>query len=153
MRILNGSLLFLIMTFMFFSPKLGHADNSGFFGTYSLIYTEGNCAQLQQKDLTIGNDSGRIGEEGYLYIPVDMEFFVYKGVLNGDPFTNTIAIKRREIMVTQFIKSASVPSQGHTMIFKMKFSANYKNGTITGNSTDDDSLVCQGTIKGTLKRN
>jgi len=82
-----------------------------------------------------------------------MESFAYKGVLNGDPFTITIAINGRNLTVTQFVKSASDLSQGHTKIFRMKFSANYENGTIKGNSMDDDPLVCQGAIKGTLKRN
>lgn len=151
MRKLNMSSLLLILTFMLFLPDLSRADNSSFYGNVSLIYTEGSCAQ--QKDITIGNDSGRAGEEGYLYLPSDVKIFVYEGVLNSNPFTNTVAVKGKEIMVTQFIKSASDPSQGHTTIFRMKFSANYRNGTVIGNSTDDNSLVCQGTIKGTLKRN
>ncbi len=151
MSTLSKNLIFLTLTFLLILPNLGHADNSSFYGTYSLIYTEGSCAQ--QRDLTIGNDSGRTGEEGYLYIPSDAEFFVYEGTQNGDPFTNTIAVKGRETLVTRFIKSAADLSQGHTTIFKIKFSANYKNGTITGNSTDDNLSECQGVIKGTLKRN
>jgi len=151
MKIVNKNLFFLIVTFIFLLPNLGHAASSGFYGTYSLIYTEGSCAQ--QRDLTIGNDSGRAGEEGYLYIPSDVEFFVYEDIQNSDPFTNTIAVKGREILVTRFIKSASDLSKGYTTVFKIKFSANYKNGTITGNSTDDNLSGCQGVIKGTLKRN
>lgn len=151
MKKVNKNLFFLIVTFIFLLPNLGHADISSFYGTYSLIYTEGSCSQ--QPGLTIGNDSGRTGEDGYLYIPSGAEYFVYKGVQNGDPFTNTIAVKGREILVTRFIKLASDLSKGHTTIFKMKFSANYKNGTITGNSTNDNLSGCQGAIKGTLKRN
>ncbi|MBI5098213.1 MAG: hypothetical protein HZB30_03105 [Nitrospirae bacterium] len=151
MSTLFKNLIFLTVTFLLILPILGHADNSSFYGTYSLIYTEGSCSQ--QPDLTIGNDSNRIGEDGYLYIPSDVEFFVYEGIRNGDPFTNTIAVKGREILVTRFIKSASDLSKGYTTVFKMIFSANYKNGTITGNSTDDNLSGCQGVIKGTLKRN
>jgi hypothetical protein len=151
MSTLCKNLIFLTVIFLLILPNLGHAAISGFYGTYSLTYTEGSCAQ--QRDLTIGNDSGRAGEDGYLYTPSGVEYFVYKGVQNGDPFTNTIAVKGGEILVTRFIKQATDLSKGHTTVFKMKFSANYKNGTITGNSTDDNLSGCQGIIKGTSKRN
>ena len=151
MKKVNKKLYFLIVTFIFLLPNLGHADISSFYGTYSLIYTEGSCSQ--QPDLTIGDDSGRINEDGYLYIPSDVKYFIYKGVQSGDPFTHTIAVKGKEILVTRFIKAASDLSKGRTTVLKMKFSANYKNGTITGNSTDDNLSGCQGIVKGTLKRN
>src|SRR3972149_6608889 len=146
MKILFKRLSFLSVLLISLLPNLSYGDNSRFYNHYSVNTKTGDCP-TQLWTLTTGNDAGRIGENGYLYIPAKGNYFINKGTdEDNNLITETIAIKGQEVYWSRFTQSASDLTDTWGRILRFKFSENYKSGAIEGYSIDDDITVCQGDI-------
>jgi len=131
MKTLLKRLTFLCVSLILFLPNLGYGDNTRFYGTYS-INTKTDTCPTQLWTLTTGSDAGRMGENGYLYIPDKGNYFINTGAdENNDLLTETIAIKGHELYWSRFTQSASDLAVTRTEIIRFKFSGNYKSGAIT----------------------
>ncbi len=151
MKTLLKYLTFLSVSLIFFLPGLSYGDNSKFYSAYSVNSKTGDCS-TQLWTLTIGNDTNRMGESGYLYVAPQGKFFINKGIdEDNNLFTETIAIKGREIYWSRFTQSASDLTDTWTGIRRFTLSENYQKGAIKGYSIDDD-ITCQGDINGGLTK-
>jgi hypothetical protein len=152
MKTLLKYLTFLSVSFILFLPNLSYGDNSRFYGSYSVNTKTADCP-TELWTLTTGNDAGRMGEDGYLYIPAKGNYFINKGTdEDNNLITWTIAIKGQEVYWSMFTQSAADLTVTWTKIIRFKFSENYKSGEIEGYSMDDDITACQGNINGGLTK-
>lgn len=152
MRTLLRCLTFLSVSLILFLPALSYGDNSRIYSTYSVNTKTGDCP-TQLWTLTTGNDAGRMGESGYLYIPAKGNYFINKGTdKDSNLISETISIKGQEVYWSRFTQSASDLTDTWTKILRIKFSENYKSGAIEGYSIDDDITACQGDINGGLTK-
>jgi len=146
---------FFISVFMvgLMLPALGYgADNSRFYGTYKGKITRG-CDKGESGTFTIGNDSTKRAEEGYLYLPKKGNHIINRGYTNSnDPLVTTYVISGSTLTETTVIQLAEDTSQIKVWVTEFVFKNNYKNGTAIGNQIDDFTGECEGKSKFTLKR-
>ncbi|MCW9098515.1 MAG: hypothetical protein OQJ93_14110, partial [Ignavibacteriaceae bacterium] len=119
-------------------PNPGVIDNSPFWGEFAVSMTTDSC-EISNFTMTLGGDSTRKNEEGYIYLPKDQSSITY-----SQP-DRTFTLERSGLTI-YFAEDG----QDYTAERTLAFSNDYNNFTITnGWVEDDDPADCDGTEAGT----
>lgn len=153
MKISIKYLIILPLAFIFILPNsIYGANNSRFYGSYQGTVTDG-CYKGESSTLIIGNDSTKLADGGYLYLPQTGNHIINRGYTNSnDPLVTTYVISGSKLTVTTVIQLAEDTSQIKVWVTEFVFRNNYKNGTAIGNQIDDFTGECEGKSKYTLRR-
>lgn len=147
-------LVFFALSLVCMFHGWSYADNSRFYGIYTVTETVGSC-DPETDQFTIGNDWDRRMDD-YLYIHASDTSFTWSGIdQGGDKRTESVVISGNTI--TAHVVEGYNNDPNHEEVFDVVivFSSDYNTATFTGYQTynfDPGPDSCQGAVTGSLTR-
>lgn len=147
-------LVFFALSLVCIFHGWSYADNSRFYGIYTVTETVGSC-DPETSQLTVGNDWDRRMDD-YLYIHASDTSFTWSGIDQyGDKVTESVVISGNTI--TAHVVEGYNNDPNHERVFDLVivFSSDYNTATFTGYRTynfDPGPGHCQGAVTGSLTR-